>query len=451
VHLLAELAENATSFSSADTPVVVAGHLLSSGGVLLDITDQGVGMGAEEMAHANWRLDNPPVVDVAVSRRMGLFVVARLAARHGIRVRLRPAPAGGLTALVWLPDEVVSHQADTGTASPARFELPGGATPVEPGLSAALAYGRNGAGESVVSATEQEINAARTPRFGPVQSAPSQLETFQPGAFRPETFQPESAQSEEPGSAWLGPRRVPGAGLHPGSGGRGVSATNPLPAVGSPEAEAELAAEAARSAAGDADQAVDAGAPVQSMTLGQPSVVGRESPTGTFDVLSRGWSDSSLSPSEVVVPQPEPAMGNRLPIFEAVESDWFRRGRSGVPAVGYGAGPTGVTSASGSWAAPPAARASDVEWRTSAADEGWEAAAAASSPSTGGTTEAGLPKRVPQANLVPGAAPAESAAPVPVRSAASTRDRFASFQRGIREGRAAAAHDEGNSDEGDGS
>ncbi|HJY73015.1 MAG TPA: nitrate- and nitrite sensing domain-containing protein, partial [Streptosporangiaceae bacterium] len=98
VHLLAELAENATSFSAAETPVAVSGHLLNSGGVLLDITDQGVGMGAEEMAHANWRLDNPPVVDVAVSRRMGLFVVARLAARHGIRVRLRPASMGGLTA-----------------------------------------------------------------------------------------------------------------------------------------------------------------------------------------------------------------------------------------------------------------------------------------------------------------------------------------------------------------
>jgi signal transduction histidine kinase len=95
VHLIAELAENASSFSAADTPVKVSGHLLNSGGVLLDITDQGVGMGAEEMAHANWRLDNPPVVDVAVSRRMGLFVVARLAARHGIRVRLRPASAGG--------------------------------------------------------------------------------------------------------------------------------------------------------------------------------------------------------------------------------------------------------------------------------------------------------------------------------------------------------------------
>ncbi len=116
VHLLAELAENATSLSSADTPVNISGHLLTSGGVLLDITDQGVGMGAEEMAHANWRLDNPPVVDVAVSRRMGLFVVGRLAARHGIRVRLRPASSGGLTALVWLPDEVITHSAPGGPA-----------------------------------------------------------------------------------------------------------------------------------------------------------------------------------------------------------------------------------------------------------------------------------------------------------------------------------------------
>src|SRR6185312_12495880 len=88
VHLLSELVENATSFSAAETPVAVSGHLLNSGGVLLDI---------------------PPVVDVAVSRRMGLFVVARLAARHGIRVRLRPASMGGLTALVWLPDEVIAN------------------------------------------------------------------------------------------------------------------------------------------------------------------------------------------------------------------------------------------------------------------------------------------------------------------------------------------------------
>jgi signal transduction histidine kinase len=435
VHLLAELAENATSFSSADTPVVVAGHLLSSGGVLLDITDQGVGMGAEEMAHANWRLDNPPVVDVAVSRRMGLFVVARLAARHGIRVRLRPAPAGGLTALVWLPDEVVSHQGDTGPVSPARFELPGTATTAASGLAAVMSYGRNGADEALVSGTEREINAARTPRFGPLQA---------------ETSESEPAQSEPAGTAGLGPRRVPGAGLHPGSVSRGVTSTNPLPAVGSEEAEGELAAQAAALAAGAPDQAPEVAPPVPPMSLGQPSVVGRQSPTGSFGVMSIGSPAGSGLPG-VVVPQPEPATENRLPIFEAVESDWFRRGRTGASAAGYGVAASGITGTSGSWAAPQAPPVSDVEWRSSAADEGWEAAAAASTPSTGGTTQAGLPKRVPQANLVPGTAPPESAAPVPARSAASTRDRFASFQRGIREGRAAASRDEGDSEVGDGS
>ena len=123
VHLTAELVENATSFSPAETPVTIAGHLLSSGGVLLEITDQGVGMGAEEMAHANWRLDNPPVVDVAVSRRMGLFVVARLAARHGIRVRLRPAASGGLIALVWLPDEAITHDEPGHRGRPGRAPI----------------------------------------------------------------------------------------------------------------------------------------------------------------------------------------------------------------------------------------------------------------------------------------------------------------------------------------
>jgi hypothetical protein len=185
------------------------------------------------------------------------------------------------------------------------------------------------------------------------------------------------------------------------------------------------------------------------VTLGQPSVVGRQSPTGSFAMMNPG----SLvgSPSGVIVPQPEPATANRLPIFEAVESDWFRRGRTGASTAGYGGGADTITGPSGSWGAPSAAPMTDVEWRTSAADQGWEAAAAASSPSTGGTTQAGLPKRVPQANLVPGTAPPESAAPIPARSAASTRDRFASFQRGIREGRAAASQDEADSDGGDGS
>ena len=110
VHLVAEIVENATTFSPEDTQVYVTGQPLTSGGVLLDITDNGVGISEQEMAHANWRLDNPPVVDVAVSRRMGLFVVGRLAARHGVRVRLRHAQSGGLTALIWLPESVASPE-----------------------------------------------------------------------------------------------------------------------------------------------------------------------------------------------------------------------------------------------------------------------------------------------------------------------------------------------------
>src|SRR6266516_3193446 len=163
VHLIAELAENATSYSSADTPVSVSGHLLSSGGVLLDITDLGVGMGGEEMAHANWRLDNPPVVDVAVSRRMGLFVVARLAARHGIRVRLRPASAGGLTALVWLPDEVVVHD---GAGRPgAAGRLGDQATRPAIGPVAPVAPGSGDWADAGRTPAEDQVAAARAPKF----------------------------------------------------------------------------------------------------------------------------------------------------------------------------------------------------------------------------------------------------------------------------------------------
>jgi K+-sensing histidine kinase KdpD len=110
VHMLAELVENATSLSAADTPVLISGRLLANGGFLIDVTDRGFGMSAEEMAHANWRLDNPPATDVTVLKSMGLSVVGRLAARHGVRIRLRQADSGGLTALVWLPNAVLLQQ-----------------------------------------------------------------------------------------------------------------------------------------------------------------------------------------------------------------------------------------------------------------------------------------------------------------------------------------------------
>ena len=108
-HLLAELVENATIFSSKETDVQVSMQELSSGGVLIEISDQGIGVSEARLTDMNWRLDNPPTIDVSVSRHMGLFAVARLAERHRVRVRLRPAQPQGLSALVWLPDSIVAR------------------------------------------------------------------------------------------------------------------------------------------------------------------------------------------------------------------------------------------------------------------------------------------------------------------------------------------------------
>jgi signal transduction histidine kinase len=111
VHLLAEVIENATIFSAKDTPVYVGAQELPSGGVLIEVSDSGVGIPEARLAEMNWRLDNPPVMDVSVSRHMGLFAVARLAERHGVRVRLRAGSPHGLTALVWLPDSITEREA----------------------------------------------------------------------------------------------------------------------------------------------------------------------------------------------------------------------------------------------------------------------------------------------------------------------------------------------------
>jgi HAMP domain-containing protein len=102
VHLLAELIENATSFSPPGTKVQVAGQGIASGYVL-EIEDRGLGMSDEELVEANERLANPPVVDFALSRMLGLYVVARLAERYDIKVQLRHSWYGGVTALVLLP------------------------------------------------------------------------------------------------------------------------------------------------------------------------------------------------------------------------------------------------------------------------------------------------------------------------------------------------------------
>jgi signal transduction histidine kinase len=277
VHLLAELLENATMFSAKSTQVTVSGHTLGSGEALIDIADNGMGMSDEQLAQVNTRLENPPTADVEVSRHMGLFAVAHLAARHRIRVRLQKATAGGLAVQVWIPSTLTSQ--DSGPAADSRHAAARASTRVQA--------------------------VTRSTRF-------------------------------------------------------------PLP---------------------------------------------------------RAAAASVTASSPVIVPEAEGAeSGPPLPIFDSVESDWFRaRGRR---LQRRGAAPLD------SGAARP--------WR-SPGDDGWRAAEAVLAPSVGGMTTAGLPRRVPKANLVPGSAGEQVVlAATPAEPAEVARDRLAGFQRGSRRARAAA-------------
>ena len=416
VHLTAELVENATSFSPSETPVTIAGHLLSSGGVLLEITDQGVGMGAEEMAHANWRLDNPPVVDVAVSRRMGLFVVARLAARHGIRVRLRPAASGGLIALVWLPDEAITH-AGLGTAT----------SPDDSDPAMAMS--------EVVAGSTAEGSVAAGSRRGPGWVA----------AGSPSGFRTVPRPADDTGSApgGTGPRPIVRPDEEPladpgDESARAASQTTAAVIFETGE-DSVIFGTGEDSVAAAAAEPFDAGLASVPGAYGDATEEYGEATSGLSgseaDYRSGSWPggppdqlDADVWSSTMTGPPAEPFQAtNRLPIFEAVESDWFRQ--SGQAMVRFGGGSGG--EASDGWSSP--------------SDEGWRAAAAVHQPSSGGVTPAGLPKRVPRANLVPGVAAAAeggASAPAPTRSAAATRDRFSSFQRGARRGRAAADREE---------
>jgi hypothetical protein len=286
--------------------------------------------------------------------------VARLAARHGIRVRLRPASMGGLTALVWLPDEVIAHE-DAG--------FTGGFRRLDPSAPDNPALGGPSLGD---------------PRLGDPGS----------GGRLAGPRGPSADPAEEPG--------LPGR--HAG---------DPVPA-GAPQAAVEEALAAARvprfteGIPGSAAEASDATADTAASIMGAPVGV-------------------------IVPPAASPVTEGRLPIFESVESDWFRRSRRGSDAPDTG-------TATEAWSSP--------------GDEGWQAAEVAQAPVSSGLTASGLPQRVPKANLVPGRAGLAGAAAtqrVRPRSAAQTQERLASFQRAVREARAAAqAGDAGQGEEGSG-
>jgi HAMP domain-containing protein len=111
MHLLAELIENAVTFSAPGTKALVAGQPLPAG-YLLEVEDQGLGMTDEQLVKVNQRLAKPPDIDFALAKMLGFFVVTQLAAKHGIKVQLRHSWYGGVTALVLLPKQLIVYPAE---------------------------------------------------------------------------------------------------------------------------------------------------------------------------------------------------------------------------------------------------------------------------------------------------------------------------------------------------
>jgi signal transduction histidine kinase len=364
VHLLAEIIENATTFSQKSTHVTVSGHSLRSGGVLINVIDSGMGMTEEQLAVLNWRLENPPAADVEVSRHMGLFAVAHLADRHGIRVRLRKATGAGLIAHVWLPEALISH--DSKPTSWDRIRT-----------------------ERASAVIEAVTRAARFPQ----DPAAAVALAAAPFAAAPLAEAPLITASPEEALGVTAPAAAPAASVPAaGAPATGAPATGPSPG----EAPAVTASPGEVPAGGTAALIAPAG----------------EAPGAP-----------QADAQQVVVPEPRQRPREiRLPIFESVESDWFRARRRPPPRAGV---PLDPHRASPSWTSP--------------SDEGWRAAETVLAPAVDGVTAAGLPRRTPKANLVPGSAGARENGPARAAdSAEAISGRLAGFQQGSRRARAAA-------------
>ncbi|MGW5054008.1 nitrate- and nitrite sensing domain-containing protein [Actinokineospora sp. NPDC004072] len=162
VHLVAELLDNATAFSPPRTQVVVGARARGDGGVLVEIVDEGIGMAGAELAAVNRRLAEDAPAELPVSRQLGLYVVARLAARQGLRVQLRPVEGkDGLRAAVLVPPDLVRAR----TATP---------VPAAPAPSrAAAALPRKPSTPGPVSAAGLPRRIAPKPALPPVPTTPN--------------------------------------------------------------------------------------------------------------------------------------------------------------------------------------------------------------------------------------------------------------------------------------
>ncbi|GAA1940699.1 nitrate- and nitrite sensing domain-containing protein [Amycolatopsis minnesotensis] len=451
VHVLAELLDNATYFSEPETKVSVRAVVTRKKALAIQITDRGVGMSADQVGEANLRLADPPDLDVSVTRRMGLYVVARLAQRHGIEVRLRENEdiEGGIIARIVVPAELLGPvTADSRPRPPSRQEtsspsLPPVNTLSSGGPSSASSLSSMSSLPSVSSLTppppsRPEPEPAPTP-------PPSNRSLAEPGELRP-LDQPISLDDLVGGAqSAAGPFLSPGqAAEEPSVGQNGLGhAGNGNGATGQ--------------AAGETTQFSLA------LPKREPRYVAPEPPAPEPE---RTEESSALDDD---VPT------RRLPIYQSVLSRWFSEEEAGGssapeerqdPVAAEQA--TAEPEADGGYEAPLSEpeevavdHLSSDSWH-SASDDGWQAAQSLLEQKNEEVTTAGLPKRVPNAYLVPGSVntgeadafrdttvgqPGQGAI---ARSASAARNRMVSFQRGYTTGRH-ALHEktaEGHEEEG---
>ncbi|MEV1049518.1 nitrate- and nitrite sensing domain-containing protein [Streptomyces sp. NPDC049916] len=473
VHLLAELLENATTFSSPQTKVRVTATRLPDGRVMVEIHDKGIGLTAEDFADINHKLANPPTVDAAVSQRMGLFVVGRLADRHGIRVQLRPSgEQAGTTSLVMLP-EVITHGGG-GESGPGRndftvssiipeqqhaFESPQ-QTPIRTAAELGFDDSRyetpadpaqlDPVGRSLMREERRAALEAQTGGNGAFGDNAQAQQGYAPEAYagqdqyggqqgyRPDPYGQQEAAYPAPfgQQGYDGRNGYPQQQEHPGHQPSGSDGYAP-PAYAGPDGGQGGYADAYTPAT-DAPQP----SPLQDDWPVQSGFRNGFEPTAPAE--SESLPSAPAEPSERVGfdhPGSTPTVGHEL-----TEAGLPRRGGQQHWQPGPG-GRGGDRSAPAEQRPPrqeqrqapqPDGDGSD-DWR-STNDERWERAEKLREPKAGGITPSGLPRRVPKANLVEGTAEqTQQGGPQVSRAPEDVRGRLSNLRRGIQRGRSAGS------------
>ncbi|MEU1215172.1 nitrate- and nitrite sensing domain-containing protein [Streptomyces sp. NPDC005790] len=466
VHLLAELLENATSFSSPQTKVRVTATRLPDGRVMVEIHDKGIGLTAEDFADINHKLANPPTVDAAVSQRMGLFVVGRLADRHDIRVQLRPSgEQAGTTSLVMLPDAITHGGGGEGapqgdfTVSSIMPEQQQAFDPMPQQVpmrtAAELGFDDSRYDTSVADSPQldpvnrslmrEERRAALEAQTGgerpPFQDdGTGQRQDYSPEQFTQEQYAPAPEQYAQNQQQYAQPGYE--GGYDPYATGNGENYPDPQQQNG--YTEAVYAAPD-----GGQEQYADQFAP-QNSGPHQGEWADQGGYQGAFEPLAQPEAESVPSaPAETrehegfdsLGPTPTPGPGPELteaglPRRGAGQQHWQPTGRgNGQPAA--------PAQQQRPQQDQPQAQQADGEgpedWR-SANDERWERAEKLREPKAGGITPSGLPRRVPKANLVEGTAEqTQQGGPQVSRAPEDVRGRLSNLRRGVLRGRTAGS------------